>query len=130
VVKEYQPNVEGVVAFAPICPRRTFGVKRMRFDPWIAIAYVAACLVLLILPVSHAHLPLTDLPNHMARMHIEAHAGNPILSRFYDVKFDLIPNLSLDILNYAFPTGIDREFSTKIIVVSTIILQFIAIYSL
>lgn len=44
-------------------------------------------------------LPLSDYPNHVARMHIIAHLSDSVdLAKFYAVKWEFIPNLAMDIL--------------------------------
>lgn len=44
-------------------------------------------------------LPLSDYPNHVARMHIIAHlADSADLAKFYAIKWEFIPNLAMDIL--------------------------------
>jgi hypothetical protein len=44
-------------------------------------------------------LPLSDYPNHVARMHIIANlASSADLARYYIVKWEFIPNLAMDIL--------------------------------
>jgi hypothetical protein len=44
-------------------------------------------------------MPLSDYPNHVARMHIIAHlADSADLAKYYSVKWEFIPNLAMDIL--------------------------------
>ncbi len=43
--------------------------------------------------------PLVDYPNHMARVHILADAGRSSwLSRYYEIHWDILPNLSIDLV--------------------------------
>jgi hypothetical protein len=43
--------------------------------------------------------PLADYPNHLARMHVIATIGSdPDLSRHYDIHWQIIPNLIMDIV--------------------------------
>ncbi|GGH57943.1 hypothetical protein GVY41_12935 [Frigidibacter albus] len=63
--------------------------------PLAALAVAACCTVLPIL--AHPHLPLTDLPNHIARHAIQAEPGGP-LSQFYTVTSKLVPNSAVDLL--------------------------------
>jgi len=52
------------------------------------------------LPIAtHSLPPLSDYPNHLARMHvIDAVGADPYLSRFYTVEWQLIPNLMMDLI--------------------------------
>ena len=44
-------------------------------------------------------MPLSDYPNHVARMHIIAQlAQSADLAKDYSVKWEFIPNLAMDIL--------------------------------
>lgn len=44
-------------------------------------------------------MPLSDYPNHVARMHIIAHlAQSAELAKYYSVKWEFIPNLAMDII--------------------------------
>jgi len=44
-------------------------------------------------------LPLSDYPNHMARMHILANLGNSAdLARYYALDRSFVPNLAMDVL--------------------------------
>lgn len=44
-------------------------------------------------------LPLSDYPNHVARMHIIANLANSAdLARYYFVEWEFIPNLAMDLL--------------------------------
>lgn len=53
-----------------------------------------------LIPVILVHIPpLVDYPNHMARMHILADAGrSPWLSQYYEIHWDILPNLAMDML--------------------------------
>ena len=43
--------------------------------------------------------PLTDYPNHMARMHILVNAHqSPTLQQYYEVRWAVLPNLAMDIV--------------------------------
>lgn len=45
--------------------------------------------------------PVSDYPNHLARIFILAHPGDPELSRFYAPHWRILPNLGVDILGVA-----------------------------
>jgi hypothetical protein len=60
-------------------------------------AFVITCIALV--PVwSVAHPPLTDYPNHLARMHVLMMNGaDDVLNRYYVVRWAAIPNLAMDL---------------------------------
>ena len=56
-------------------------------------AYILLCLPLLLVDVP----PLTDYPNHMARMDILAQLGRePFLTQVYQARWEVIPDLAID----------------------------------
>jgi hypothetical protein len=62
---------------------------------WLALvaAWLALCLPLLVVDLP----PLTDYPNHLARMVILSRLGDdPLLSSFYEVRWGIIPDLAID----------------------------------
>jgi hypothetical protein len=63
---------------------------------WCALA--ALCIVLLA-PLTIADVPpLLDYPNHLARLYALAFLpGDPVLQRFYEARWGIIPNLGLDL---------------------------------
>ncbi|WP_147125100.1 hypothetical protein [Shimia ponticola] len=72
---------------------------RLSDASWVALG-VAVILCLLLYPLLGAqYLPLTDLPNHMARHTIMADvaAGGP-LTEYYTTQFVLVPNSAADLL--------------------------------
>ena len=80
----------------------------LRFAPGapggFRVSTIAVLFVLLMaaaaLPIAtHSLPPLSDYPNHLARMHvIDAVGADPYLSRFYTVEWQLIPNLMMDLI--------------------------------
>ncbi len=80
----------------------------LRFAPGtpggFRVSTIAVLFVLLMaaaaLPIAtHPLPPLSDYPNHLARMHvIDALGADPYLSRFYTVEWQLIPNLMMDLI--------------------------------
>lgn len=70
------------------------------FRPSTIAWLFAGCFIIILLPFGLVSpLPLSDYPNHVARMHIIAHlADSAYLAKFYAVKWEFIPNLAMDIL--------------------------------
>lgn len=63
-------------------------------------ATLGAAVLLLLLPLGVVDVPpLLDYPNHLARMEIHLRAAeDPALSRFYASRWDIIPNLAIDLV--------------------------------
>jgi hypothetical protein len=60
----------------------------------------AVCMLLISLPVwTHQLPPLSDYVNHLARMHvIAAVEKNPHIAKFYQIDWQIIPNLIMDLV--------------------------------
>ncbi|MEM9349489.1 MAG: hypothetical protein AAGA47_04455 [Pseudomonadota bacterium] len=73
------------------------GVRGLPPVWFMGAALVAALLILW--PFTQAlYLPLTDLPNHIARHAIMADAPDGPLAKFYTTQFVLVPNSAVDLL--------------------------------
>src|SRR5690348_14971835 len=67
--------------------------------PQTAVLFALFALVGSIPVITHPLPPLTDYVNHLARMHVIASIGNdPDLSRFYEIDWQIIPNLVMDLV--------------------------------
>jgi hypothetical protein len=64
---------------------------------WLTLAVVS---VALLLPLTLTDVPpLLDYPNHLARLFVLSFGGgDPILARFYQPQWAIIPNLALDLV--------------------------------
>jgi hypothetical protein len=66
--------------------------------PWWAAAIGAAVVIAAPLLVTDLP-PLRDYPNHLARMYVITHIhSNPILARMYEVTWNVVPNLGIDLV--------------------------------
>ena len=67
--------------------------------PQIAVLF-AAMILLISIPIwTHPLPPLSDYVNHLPRMHVMATlAKNPQLAGFYNVHWQVIPNLTMDMI--------------------------------
>src|SRR5262249_30786639 len=75
----------------PRLPRAGFS------GPQIAVLFVAFILLISIPIWTHPLPPLSDYVNHLSRMYaIASLPKNPILSGFYEVNWQIIPNLTMD----------------------------------
>jgi len=67
--------------------------------PQIAVLFAALTLLLSIPIWTHPLPPLSDYVNHLARMHVLATVSkNPLLAGFYEINWQVIPNLTMDII--------------------------------
>ena len=89
----------------PAVPRATFdvGVRTKSAVDFsnrqIAILFVALAAITSIPVLLYPWPPLSDYMNHLSRMHIIATIGSdPDLSRFYEIDWQVIPNLMMDLV--------------------------------
>ena len=70
------------------------------FSPGQIVVLALLLLLLASIPVfTHPLPPLSDYINHLARMHVIAHgADNANLSRYYQIDWQIVPNLMIDII--------------------------------
>jgi hypothetical protein len=67
--------------------------------PQIAVLFAALTLLISIPIWTHPLPPLSDYVNHLARMSVLATlAKNPLLAGFYEINWQVIPNLTMDII--------------------------------
>ena len=66
----------------------------------LVMSAAAFLFLMALLPVITAELPpLHDYPNHLARIYVIAFGGqDPLLTKFYEIKWQLIPDLAMDII--------------------------------
>ena len=76
--------------------RRDFSVPQI-------LALSVALTLLISIPIwTHPLPPLSDYVNHLARMHVIADLSrNQQLSTFYQLNWQVIPNLAMDVLTQA-----------------------------
>jgi hypothetical protein len=82
---------------------------RPNHNPWPVIAFGLAVLCAALPILMHLHLPMVDLPNHIARHVIMAKTSGPLLD-YYSVSNQIVPNSSVDLLwqLLGFPIGAER----------------------
>jgi hypothetical protein len=76
------------------------------------------CLITLILSLPFLitpYLPLTDLPNHLARQHILSDwMTSPALQQYYNYKWQLVPNLGVDLFVLAARAIVPIDLAVRI----------------
>ena len=65
----------------------------------IAALFVLLSIVAAVPVLTHPLVPLGDYANHLARMHVISTIGSdPLLARFYEIEWAVIPNLIMDLV--------------------------------
>jgi hypothetical protein len=88
------PN-KPVLAEPPVARHRTPGFSA----PQIGVLFAAFTLLISIPIWTHPLPPLSDYVNHLARMQVIATlSANPQLAKFYEIDWQVIPNLIMDFI--------------------------------
>jgi hypothetical protein len=88
----------------PTVPWRVFGLRRVAHtvdftDRQIAVLFAVLAVITAIPIVLYPWPPLTDYINHLSRMYVISAVGSdPDLARFYEVDWQVIPNLMMDLV--------------------------------
>lgn len=69
--------------------------------------------------------PLVDYPNHLARMAILAHVGNPAIAENYVSNWHLLPNLAMDLVVPALTHLLPLECAGRVFIAATMALLVI-----
>lgn len=87
-----------------------------RHLPWSILGAAGALLLIALIPLVLVQIPpLVDYPNHLARVHILADNGqHPFLRQYYEIHWDLLPNLAIDILLPPLLTVVSIETAGKL----------------
>src|ERR1022692_4301654 len=89
-----QPN-KPIVSNPPSSRSRAQGFSA----PQIAVLFAAFTMLISIPIWTHPLPPLSDYVNHLARMHVIATLSkNPLLARYYEIDWQVIPNLTMDLI--------------------------------
>jgi hypothetical protein len=88
----------------PTVPWRVFGLRRPAHtidftNRQVAVLFGVLAAITTIPIVLYPWPPLTDYINHLARMYVIANVGSdPDLARFYEIDWQVIPNLMMDLV--------------------------------
>lgn len=110
-------------ALAPapgLWPWRVSGLGR---GATLLIAHGLVALAAL-LPLAIVEVPLiADFPNHLARAHVLGQIGvDPVLARIYQVRFEVIPNLAMDLLVPALGRIMPLEVAGRLFLALTLLM--------
>ena len=93
----------------------------------LAVATAATIAPVLIYPIP----PLADYPNHLARMHVIATIGaDPDLARYYDVHWQIIPNLIMDLIVPSMTRVMDIYYAGQAFTVICVLLAATGVFAL
>jgi len=93
----------------------------------LAVATVVALAPVLVFPIA----PLADYPNHLARMHVIATLGSdPDLARYYDIHWQIIPNLVMDLVVPVFARVTDIYHAGQVFTVLCVLLTATGVLAL
>jgi hypothetical protein len=82
----------------------------------LVVALLLLCISLTPLVLVHIP-PLVDYPNHMARMYILADGGrSAYLRQYYEIHWDILPNLAMDVLVPAIAVVVGIEAAGKVFI--------------
>jgi len=97
-----------------------------RPDLYVLFAVYGIASIVLLIPLTVIDIPnIADYPNHVARMHVLINNNDETLLReHYDVSFDFIPNLAMDLivpwLSRLAPLDVAGRMFLALIVLSTL----------
>src|ERR1700682_109432 len=107
-------------------PKPTIHLPRSHRD--FRPAHILALFAFLIgagsIPVlTHRLPPLSDYVNHLARMHvIDVIDSDPYLSKFYEIQWQIIPNLVMDLIVPVLARAISVYHAGQLFLISTFVL--------
>jgi hypothetical protein len=100
-------------------PMEGGAVRQVGIDAGVALLCILPLLIT-------AHLPLTDLPNHLARQYILHDLPNSaVLRQFYTVHWALIPNLALEVFMVAARQVMPLDLAMRAFCITTVLLLFL-----
>jgi len=87
---------------------------------WLLAAALLA--VVLLVPFVFVDVPpVLDYPNHLARYFVLAHPNDLILSRMYEIRWAILPNLGMDVLGAALLRVTDLHFGGRILLAMSVL---------
>lgn len=107
-------------------PKPTIHLPRSHrdFRPAQILTLFALLIGAVSIPVlTHRLPPLSDYVNHLARMHvIDAIDSDPYLSKFYEIQWQIIPNLVMDLIVPVLARAISIYHAGQLFLISTFVL--------
>lgn len=95
-------------------------MRNRTIQDWLVFALSVSPLLLT------SHLPLSDLPNHLARQFILRDIANSTALRtFYDVDWHIVPNMALEIFVFLARGVVGIETAVRLFCIVTMLLIFV-----
>lgn len=132
-VARHGPSIEDCetsfrVAFREPFPEQRMNAPSQATDPasdrlpgrrsigWRSLLAAALLVVVLLAPFVLVDVPpVLDYPNHLARYFVLAHPDDPVLSRMYEIRWAILPNLGMDVLGVALLRVTDLHVGGRIL---------------
>jgi hypothetical protein len=110
-------TISDLLAFTPPRQLKNFS------EPQVAVLFGVLALVAVIPIITHPLPPLEDYLNHLARMHVIATIGHdPYLSRFYEIDWQIVPNLMMDMVVPVLAHAMNVYLAGQMFTVATLLL--------
>src|SRR5438552_16257676 len=65
--------------------------------------------------------PVLDYPNHLARYFVLAHPDDPVLSRMYEIRWAILPNLGMDVAGAVLLRMTDLHVGGRILLAASLL---------
>ncbi len=112
------------MTFGLAAQQRDDSPVRRRPSAWAVDCVLLACSIAPLLLT--AHLPLWDLPNHLARQYvIRDLPTSPILQQYYYVRWALMPNLALELFVAALRSFVSIDAAFRLFCIVALALNFV-----
>ena len=90
---------------------------------WIDTGIAILCILPLLLT---AHIPLDDLPDHLARQYIlRDWAQSPMLQQYYYIQWGMVPNLALELFFLSVRWALPLDLAMRLFCIVTVLLLFL-----
>src|SRR5581483_2921257 len=89
----------------------------------IVILFIVLTIFIAIPIITHPLPPISDYVNHLARMHVIATIGTDAnVARFYQINWDIIPNLMMDFVVPVFARVMNVYLAGQLFVIASFVL--------
>ncbi|HVY00304.1 MAG TPA: hypothetical protein VHA55_11015 [Pseudorhodoplanes sp.] len=89
----------------------------------IVVLFLALAIFIAIPIITHPLPPVSDYVNHLARMHVIATIGSDAnIARFYEIDWDVIPNLMMDLVVPVLARAMNIYLAGQIFIIASFVL--------
>lgn len=117
-------HIENAAPAGRAGPLARYGARAFSLpDVWVDVIIAILCIFPLLLT---AHIPMEDLPNHLARQYVlRDWAHSPDLQRYYYIQWALVPNLALELFFLTVRWALPLDFAMRLFCILTVLLLFL-----